>query len=436
MSIKTRRLLFYSSIILFLLLGSFLVLNSRGYHLDWRTLQFEATGGIYLSSTPAKVTITLEEKSIKNQTGLFQRGTLIDNLAPDTYPVQVQLEGYSLWQKEIPVKSGAVSVFDAIVLVPDEEALPTASMAARAMVAAGRHLALETGGGVSLNGTTVLGHEIITLTESGSLLTRSTATGNYYLANAFETDQNLNLTLTFNNLKRDILNLPGAIDIKKILPYPYSDRRFVVSTERAIYLLDTERLTIEQIALGTSDFYIQGSNGVAWVEESNIRLFNLPLRTKNLAVDLGVIDPDEVGKIQNTSKGWLILDGSGRLLLFSGNREPEVLAKAVVDFSLAPNGEYVAMESVSGPMLIYGFTEESTAQVELPSSIQEFAWFKDSAHLLVLSGGKLIFTEVSEALSLNQVTLGIEVYAFSYAPGSNSVQFSTPQGIFLKKIII
>ncbi|MEX2054318.1 MAG: hypothetical protein WD883_02150 [Candidatus Colwellbacteria bacterium] len=434
MSIKTRRLLFYSFVFLFLIIGTVLVLNSRGYHLDWKTLQIKATGGIYINSTPTKAQIFIEDESIKNQTGLLQRGTLIDSLASDGYRIRVENQGYSTWEKIVPVQPGTVSVFDAIVLIPDEEPGLVATSTARVMAASGRHLALETGGGVSLNGDTVFGHEIISITESGSLLTRSTATGNYYLANAFEPDENLNLTLTFNNLKDELLGLPGAVEIKKILPYPYNDRRFIVSTERAIYLLDTERPSIEQIALGVSDFYIQGQNSVAWVEDSSIKLFNLPLRTNNLAVNLGELSTDGITDIKNTSGGWLVLDSSGRLLLYSGSEAPQVLANEVIDFKLSPNGEYIAAVRTSGPMLVYDFLEEVAIEISTPSPAQQSAWFKDSAHLLVLAGDNLIFTEISAISPLNQVVLSRGVYSFAYTPQATFVQFSTPHGIFQKRI--
>ncbi len=435
MSIKTRRLLFYSFVLLFLLVGGFLVLSSRGYHLDWKTLQLEATGGIYISSIPPRAQIELDDKSINNKAGLLQRGTLIDNLASDTYRVRVTMEGHSTWSKDAPVASGAVTVFDSIILVPDDEPVGVASSTAREMKAAGRHLALEAGGGITLNGTDVLGHEVISLSESGTLLTRSTQTGNYYLANAFEPDENLNVSLTFNNLKENLLKLPGAVSLKKVLPYPYNDRRFIVSTDRAIYLLDTQRLSLEQIALGPNDFYIQDQNTVAWIEDSQIKVFNLPLRTINTALDLGETNTSNIGKIQSTSLGWLVLNKSGRLLLFANSATPEVLAEAVVDFELSPSREQVAIVRGNNPLLVYDLEKAEVASVDLAGSIQDIAWFKDSAHLFALVGGNLIFTEVSSLTPLNQMTLSTGVYAFSYSQGQNYVEYSTPQGIFRKRII-
>lgn len=436
MSIKTRRFLFYSLVCIFILVGTFLVLNSGGYRLDLKSFQLEATGGIYISSTPTKSLIELDGKKIKNEAGLLQRGTLIDNLLPGEYLLSVQLDNHSAWQSNVEVESGTVSVFDSIILIPELEPTQLSDSLAREIVASGGHLAVEAGGGVSINDALVYGHEIIALSESGTLLTQSTVSNNYYLANAFEPEDNLNLTLIFNNLKAEKLGLPGAVDIKRIAFYPYNDRRFIASTEQAIYIFDIDRLTIEQIALGVSDFFIQGQNAVAWIEDQQLKIFNLPLRTTNVVIDLTSqsIEDSSVQQLHDSSLGWFALNESGDLNLWTQSDAPEAIDTNVKMFALSPNQESIAVLKNDGTLYAYNFVDEEHTSIDTSGLISEFVWFNDSMHLFVLKGNTLIFDDISSDDLENSLVMGNDVTSFSY-PGENTIVFSSQSGIWEKILI-
>ena len=396
----------------------------------------EATGGIYISSNPAKIQIELDGEKIKNEAGILQRGTLIDNLLPREYSLNVKFDGYSPWEKNVKVKSGTVSVFDSIILVPEIEPAQISESSPRKIVSSGKHLAVEAGGGVSLDETLVFGHEIVILTDSGTLLTKSTATDNYYLANAFEPDDNLNLTLMFNNLKSEKLSLPGAVDIKKALPYPYNDRRFIVATNQALYVLDVDKQTIEQITLGINDFFIQDQNSIAWIEDQEIKMFNLPLKSETVALDLNSIEVEgsSLKEVRNTPYGWLTLNTNDELVIWNRDNVSEVLATGVQSFLLSPNGEHVAVLGKNDSLVVYNFENEETSEsLDIATSVRDFAWFKDSTHIILLKGETLIFAEVSETGPGNNVTLAEGVSSFSY-PGGDTVNFSNASGVWEKII--
>lgn len=434
MSIKTRRFLFYSLVIFFLVIGSFLVLNSRGYRIDWKTFQVEATGGIYVSSIPTKTEITLDGEGIKNQTGILQQGTLIDDLLPGKYNLSISLPGYSSWQKSVSVESGTVAVFDSIVLVPDIEATELTQETGNKIVAAGKHMAVESPSGVTLNGTQVFGHQIVALSESGTLITKSITTDNYYLANAFDPAENLNLTLTFNNLKGEKLGLVGAVDIKKVLPYPYTDRRFVIATNQALYLLDVEKLSIEQIVTEVNNFFLQGTNNIVWVKDNQIKSFSLPLRTETLALDLANLGVESsFVDLVHTSLGWLGITPGGELVLLEANQSSP-LDFGVKQITLSPDGENVAILGHNGSVSVYNLIDREEIQIDVSGLVRDLAWFKDSVHLLLLRGDKLIFADMMGVGSNNEVVLAEGVQAFSYAKNS-AVIFSNISGIWSRILI-
>ena len=433
MSIKTRRFLFYSLVLLFILLGTFLVFNSRGYRLDWKNFQVEATGAIYVSSTPSKAQIELDGEKVKNESGILQEGTLIDNLLPGEYTLSIALDGYSSWEKSVEVESGSVRVFDSVILVPETEPLQLGDSLADRIVSAGKHLAVEGGGGVSLDGTLVSGHKIIALSDSGTLLTKSTATDNYYLANAFKPNENLNLTLVFNNLKIQKLDLPGAVDIKKVLPYPYNDHRFVVATNQALYLLDVDKLTLEQIAIGVNDFFIEGQNNIAWVKEGQVKLFNLPLRSETVALELGA-NNGPLRDLKDVSSTWLALNESGELVSLNSKSDPETIGSSVKSFSLSPKEEDIAILKQNGSLSIYNLESKISVDIDSSGVTTDTAWFKDAVHIFLLKGSTLIFAEVSNAHLENSVVLAKDVQSFSYS-GGDTVSFSNSQGVFERVVI-
>ncbi len=435
MSIKTRRFLFYSLVILFLFLGTFLTFNSRGLRIDWKTFQVEATGGIYVSSTPTKTQIELDGEEVKNETGILQKGTLIDNLLPGSYVIDVNLEGYSSWKKEVEVKSGTVKVFDSIVLIPKIEPLNISNLIARRVVAVGKHFAIESNTGVNLNEAQAFGHEIVALSESGTLVTKSATTNNYYLANAFKPNENLNLTLTFNNLKGEKLNLPGAVSIKKLLPYPYSDQRFVIATDQAIYILSVDKLTIDQVALGPNDFFIQGRNGIAWVEDQKIKMFNLPLRTETIAWDLSSVDIGlDIEELKNTVSGWLVLETNGRLVLLTESSAPKIIDAFVKGFTLSPDEESIAVLRSDNSLFVHNLASGESMDVDKSGSIKDFAWFKDSAHVFLLRGESLLFADLNSTELENVVVLGENVNGFSY-PGQDTISFINNSGVWERVVI-
>ena len=379
--------------------------------------------------------IELDGEKIKNQSGILQEGTLIDNLLPGKYVLNVELKGYSSWQKNVEVQSGSVSVFDSVILIPDAEPLLLEDFLADRVVSAGKHLSVEGGGGVSLDDTLVFGHEIVALSDSGTLLTKSTATNNYYLVNAFKPDENLNLTLAFNNLKSEKLGLPGAVDIKKALPYPYNDRRFVVATDQALYVLDIDKLSIEQIALGVNDFFTQGQNGIAWIQDQQIKTFNLPLRAETVALDLSTLDVAEIPlrELRNTSAGWLLLDINGKLTLLNQEMDRSAIDVFVDNFALSPDEESIAILG-NRSVFIYNLATKERLDIGARGFINDFAWFKDSAHIFLLRNESLILADISDTGLENAVTLDEGVNSFSYADDS-TVTFSDGLGIWSKAII-
>lgn len=128
MTLKTRRILFYSLILIFLVLGTAVVFYAQGWRLDWKNLTPVQVGGIYIRTRPPQAQLFLDGKEIKNKSGLlFPSGTLISNLFPKSYRLTIVADGFQPLERNIVVKPTLVTAAENIVLVPIKGEIITAN---------------------------------------------------------------------------------------------------------------------------------------------------------------------------------------------------------------------------------------------------------------------------------------------------------------------
>jgi hypothetical protein len=115
---KTRRILFYSSIIIFFIASWLATLFALGYKYDFVQNKFLKTGSFGIGvNVGADVYINDElAGSTSFLTKTFSKGRLL----PRTYNVRLQNEQYQSWQKLIDVGAGAFTDFPVVVLIPRE----------------------------------------------------------------------------------------------------------------------------------------------------------------------------------------------------------------------------------------------------------------------------------------------------------------------------
>ena len=133
MTLRTRRKIFYTLVALFIVIGGGVALYAQGWRLvfaSWDKAHFEKIGGIYIRSYPQDVAIYLNGKSIQNQSGFLSPGTLVSNLLPRSYRLELQSTGYHEWEENAAVEPALVTPFKYAVLVP-EHSSPGASSTIR-----------------------------------------------------------------------------------------------------------------------------------------------------------------------------------------------------------------------------------------------------------------------------------------------------------------
>lgn len=438
MSLRTRRILFYSLVLLFLIVGTALVFYSRGWRFDFKDRELVQIGGIYLRSRPENAEILLDGQPVKNKAGLLQSGTLIDNLFPGEYEVRLSKEGYTDWQKHVLVLPENVSVFDGIIMVPKKEAEIVNLVSAAFYLEEGDSgtMIIKNQGRLRFGEEILPGDEVAAFPDNW-VVTYNSRLENYYLLdlNNLEAEP-LNLNKLFTELKAKQLDLAGEVPIRKIYPYPYSSRRFILLTERALYTLDTERLAVDQISLEASDFVVAG-NDVVWFGPEGVSRYNLVFRSKSMISDLtevGLKEGEEITGIgvSNSGEAISLLRENGELWFWENNTLTR-LGQGVIQAAFSPDSRKLLFIEGTGVMKFYDRDEKMLFALDFhpENEIEKLIWYRNNAYVIFSDTvGKLIFLEIDDSTPLNQTVIASGVSDFDYSEGEDAIYFTASDGIW------
>lgn len=120
MTLRTRRIFFWSLIPCFVVGGAAAVLYSQGYRIDTDTREVTKIGALYVRGYPRDAHITLDGEPLN--TGSWwplQSGTLDGGLVPGTYKLHAEAPGYRSWDADVVIKPSLVTERKSLVLFPD-----------------------------------------------------------------------------------------------------------------------------------------------------------------------------------------------------------------------------------------------------------------------------------------------------------------------------
>jgi hypothetical protein len=112
MTKKTRRIIFYIFVGIFIIAVPMIIFYALGYSFDFGKRMIVATGGIYLKSEPVKAQIYVNDKFKETTTRLIKR------LTPKIYNVKLIKEGFHSWEKDLTVQPNLVAKASNIILLP------------------------------------------------------------------------------------------------------------------------------------------------------------------------------------------------------------------------------------------------------------------------------------------------------------------------------
>ncbi len=117
MTKRTKKVLFYSAVVIFVLLSYVVILYAQGYKYSFSEAKFFRTGSINIKANEdAKVYL---DGKFLNSTSFFGSSYTISRLLPGQYTVRLQKDNFSSWQKKVSVEEGLVNDYSRILLLPE-----------------------------------------------------------------------------------------------------------------------------------------------------------------------------------------------------------------------------------------------------------------------------------------------------------------------------
>lgn len=115
---KTRRLVFYLLLSLFVLTSPLLISHALGYTIDFSQGSVIKTGGIFVKSRTNEIYIYLDGE-FQKKTSLLLSGVLLNGLQPGIHNLRLEKNGFKSWVKEVKVEPGVVDEIRDVLLIPD-----------------------------------------------------------------------------------------------------------------------------------------------------------------------------------------------------------------------------------------------------------------------------------------------------------------------------
>lgn len=117
MTRKTRRFIFYTFIVLFIVLAIGVILYAQGYSFDWQKKSLIVTGAFYFQSHPKDADIYINNE-YKGKTNKY-----IKRLFPGEYDVKISKPDYYDWQKTLEINSKVVTEAKNVLLVKKDPSI-------------------------------------------------------------------------------------------------------------------------------------------------------------------------------------------------------------------------------------------------------------------------------------------------------------------------
>lgn len=129
---RKRRILFYGSVAVFLLLLFPVLLYSLSYGIS-RNLKIQKTGGISIRASQGGAEVITGGK--RKNTSLISGGALIKNLLPGKYTVRVKKSDFWEWEKVLEVESEMVTKRDVLLIPKTVEVMASSTTTPQAKIA-------------------------------------------------------------------------------------------------------------------------------------------------------------------------------------------------------------------------------------------------------------------------------------------------------------
>jgi hypothetical protein len=403
MTYRSRSILFYILVLVFILGGTLVVLYSQGWRIDTRTAGLTKVGALYVKTFPKDALLKLDGDPIENKSWLLRDGTLIDNLFPRTYTLDVEAPGYKPWHQTLAVKPSLVSERKYVVLVPEEPAAVAGTTSTKAFwllpdTSVVRRTAAGTLAGAD---GTLPGATVAAWSDNAQYLLLRTAADNYALYDARRATSTVLARMLGGKL--DLRASPGiafAVTGSGEIVAHTSSTLIVADPRSGTNRLVTNypaALRIEQIALNAGGNTLAWSTYQASTKETRVTVATLasPVQTSSFVL------PTPLAHLAWIPGNRLALLGTDGVL---NVRDANGGAGASLDraaegvdglFLWAPENDVIVVRGDKQLLAIPLTDEREAVQVALKDidKIQRLEWYRDIHHVLAFYADRVDLIE-------------------------------------------
>ena len=436
MSHSSRRALFYVFLLIFLILGSGIVLFAEGWRMDFPSLRVSKVGGIYVRSYPDDARIFLSGKSVQNQSGFLSRGTLISDLFPKTYRLALTAPGFIDWHENVNVSPSLVANHKYAVLVPANATSTATGAIARFMESQSGIVLENINGAISLDGKPIGSGKLIAESTNLRSIIFQTARGTYEFENV-PAGVTTNLS---NILEKEGFGTAASVQLSI---NPTSDSMLIAASAEKIELIDMTQLSGVPIDAASRGKTIApgvaiSPTTIAWIRSANQAnssslLFYDTSSEIVASTTIALGSPiKKLGWINGNILGILATDGS--LYLYDNNQQVlKKIADDVQSFFPTMDGSRIAtLESNS--LEIFTLNDPTKYyRFNLPDvgNAQTALWYRDNDHLFIGYPDHVAFLDLQDASLANFTTVSAGT-APQYDQDANALYMIGPQNNLLK----
>ncbi|MBI4225042.1 MAG: hypothetical protein HY617_01805 [Candidatus Sungbacteria bacterium] len=126
MTLRTRRILFFFLLVVFLVLAPLIVVYSLGLTINFKTKALEQTGSIFIKSKTPQISVFLNG-ALTKETSFFSGSALLTGIAPGAYLIRIEKAGYQPWSRIMTVSPSLVTELRSILLLQNRIDIATSS---------------------------------------------------------------------------------------------------------------------------------------------------------------------------------------------------------------------------------------------------------------------------------------------------------------------
>jgi hypothetical protein len=418
---KVRRLIFYCLIAVFLVLGSGVVLYAQGWRMAFQPFGVGKVGGIYIRTFPANAQAELNGKIKERKIGLFEKGTLVSDILPGEYDLNISSPGFYPWNLAVAVSSTLVTSMPNIVLIPNTPTTTT-STPVQDISLAGTTLILRTASGTrTLSGIATGGNDILAGSEDGTvILSYATSTRNY-----FSTDIPRS---TSTNLGK-FAGQPAGKAVFSFQPIPGDDTLFLAKSPAGLNLLRVPTGDILRLSTSSVASSAAAPGKIIWAifdADTNASLLSAyDIRSQDRSSDFEFVPGQVVSMMLLDSGDIFALAKGGALYSLNFNQSSRVrLATNIRNMTLSSNSEKMAILDGEGAQILFLRGNKPDLNIKLPDAarIQRLIWYRDTEHLFVQYPDRVMFLDLIDT-ELRNFRVVANTSKMEYEPSANILYF-------------